>query len=85
MTLEDEWSFVVAIRASLDGRTLTLTVADTGAGASQALLENSPGSGLTRLRARLRALYGDAAELGLAAGATGVTATLRVPQLEDDA
>lgn len=75
----------VAIRASLDGRILTLTVADTGAGASQARLEDGPGSGLTRLRARLRALYGDAAQLGVVAGATGVTATLRVPQLEGDA
>jgi two-component sensor histidine kinase len=75
----------VSIRASRDGRILTLAVQDDGAGASPERFDQGAGSGLTRLRARLRALYGDAADLSVVAAERGVTATLRVPQMEDDA
>lgn len=75
----------VSIRASTDGRVLTLVVQDDGAGAPQARLDQGTGSGLARLRARLQALYGEAAALSVVAGERGVTATLSVPQTEEDA
>ena len=73
----------VSLRASTEGGVLTLVVRDDGAGASNEGLARGSGSGLTRLRARLRALYGEAAGLSVVAGERGVTATLRVPQAED--
>jgi LytS/YehU family sensor histidine kinase len=43
-------------------RTLHVWVADTGPGMSE---KAAPGTGLTNLRARLKAFYGDAAQLHL--------------------
>lgn len=75
----------VVIGASVEGGDLVLTVTDDGVGASQERLDSGDGSGLTRLRARLQVLYGDAARLTLVGGTDGVKATLCIPQAGDDA
>jgi len=63
-----------------EGRELVVEVADDGAGASAAQLQNGSGTGLPRLRERLATLY-DGARLDFRATVPrGVTATLRVPQ-----
>ena len=62
---------------SQDGR-LTLTVADTGRGMGTGL---GAGTGLANTRARLRALYGVAADLSLRVNQPrGVLATISMPQ-----
>jgi anti-sigma regulatory factor (Ser/Thr protein kinase) len=74
----------IAVEGRVANGTLTLTVRDTGAGARPEQLAG--GTGLRRLRERLAALYGDAARLELAPGATdGFAATLVIPQRPDDA
>jgi hypothetical protein len=71
----------VTISASLTGETLTLTVADDGGGANVQEVERGAGTGLRRLRERMRWLYGDRARLQLVSGpGTGFAATLIVPQ-----
>ena len=70
----------VGIVGRMQGSMLTLTVRDTGAGASEAEL-NGNGTGLRRLRSRLAALYGGRARLDVeSASGTSLTATLVVPQ-----
>lgn len=67
----------LSIAAWIEGQSLVLRVADTGAGftASQ-----GTGMGLTNLRVRLRGLYGDAGHLVLAPNEPrGVAASLRIP------
>jgi LytS/YehU family sensor histidine kinase len=60
----------------------TVTVHDTGAGASPEQIAQSEGTGLKRLRDRLAALYGGRARLDLAAGPKGgFTASLTVPRV----
>lgn len=60
----------------------TVTVHDTGAGASPEQTAQTEGSGLKRLRDRLAALYGGRARLDLATGPQGgFTATLTVPRV----
>ena len=73
------------IAARLDGQRLRLTVADDGAGADPAQIEQGTGTGLRRLRERLAWLYGSSAALRLARGidGRGLTATLDLPR-EDD-
>jgi hypothetical protein len=69
----------ITIEGGLAEGVLTVTVRDTGAGASEQQL-GAGGTGLRRLRERLAALYGDRARLDLAGGAgRGFTATLVVP------
>jgi len=71
----------ITIRATMAGDLLTLTVADDGMGASEEQIERGNGSGIQRLRARLRALYGAAATLRVRGiPGAGVTATLGIPQ-----
>jgi two-component sensor histidine kinase len=70
-----------------DGK-LELVVADTGAGfgTTNAPLGGSTNLGLSVLKQRLRALYGDAATLTLSENRpSGVRATLRVPLQRDSA
>jgi len=75
----------LSIAARRDGATLLLDVRDDGIGADPAAIEQASGSGLRRLRERLRWLYGDGAELRIAgAPGAGCHATLRVPQHGDD-
>ncbi len=54
---------LITISASVDGPTLTLVVADNGAGADLTLATSSASTGLRRLRERLDALYGARASL----------------------
>lgn len=69
----------VTIGASLRERMLEVRVHDDGGGAD--LAAPSGGTGLNRLRERMRWLYGDAARLELAsAPGAGFTATLHVPR-----
>ena len=60
-------------------------VEDTGSGATAAQMTATSGTGLRRLRERLRALYGGEARLDVASGATGFSATLIVPRTQEDA
>ncbi len=72
----------ITVTARRDGNRLTVTVSDTGAGASPAALRS--GTGLARLRDQLMALYGDAARLDVTtAPDAGFVATLTVPASSD--
>ena len=69
----------IEIGAALRGGTLEIRVADTGVGFGVAATGGT-GIGLANTRARLAALYGEAAALTLEANApTGVVATIRIP------
>ncbi len=71
----------VSVRGDWVNGTLTVTVADSGSGATAEQIRSSAGTGIKRLRERLSALYAGAARLDVGPGATGgVTATLVVPQ-----
>ena len=71
----------VRITGRRDGATLVVQVHDDGVGLAGGQL--APGTGLGATRARLQALYGDAASLTLASNANGgTTATLRLPWRE---
>jgi two-component system, LytTR family, sensor kinase len=70
----------VTIVARVDHGALTLTVRDTGAGASEGQLTNGSGTGLRRLRERLAVLYDGRARLDIASNGNGLTATLVIPQ-----
>lgn len=70
----------VTISGAVADGVLILVVRDTGVGATDERLGTSDGTGLRRLRERLRALYAGAATLDVTgASAQGVTATLRIP------
>lgn len=70
----------VAVR--LEGDLLVITVTDTGVGALAAQRATGAGTGLTRLRARLDALYGARGQLHAAPGAGGgYTAVMKVPRV----
>lgn len=72
----------IAIRADSDGRTLTLSVRDNGAGLHAPCSHPGGGAGLANLRARLQALYGAAASLELhALSPHGTCAQLTLPAL----
>jgi signal transduction histidine kinase len=65
------------------GGTVEIVVADTGAGADPSALLAPSGSGLTRLRERLHALYGGAASLDVQASVGGgCRAALALPASE---
>lgn len=67
----------IDITARVDNRQLKVEVADTGAGLKHA---GGSGAGLANLRARLAALYGEAASLAIDANAPrGIRATIAVP------
>jgi signal transduction histidine kinase len=68
----------IEIRARREGAQMVLQVADTGRGFGAGT--SGGGTGLANIRARLAAMYGDAAELTLAPHhPRGLVATLRVP------
>lgn len=75
----------LTIAARRDGDALRVSVSDDGAGAPAAVLQDSAGdgtggSGLRRLRERLRHLYGEQASLQLTPNDPhGLVATLRIP------
>jgi sensor histidine kinase YesM len=67
----------IDISARIENDLLRVQVADTGAGFKQA---SGTGAGLANLRARLAALYGEAAQLDIRANAPrGIRATIAVP------
>ncbi len=67
----------IAINAWLEDDTLSVRVADTGAGL---VASSGTGVGLANLRVRLRGLYGEAGVLAIAANhPQGLTATIHVP------
>ena len=69
---------MVTINAYVDGAKLRVTVSDTGRGFAETL---GSGVGLTNIRERLAALYGDAGKLTLEANTPhGVVATIEVPR-----
>ena len=71
----------ITVIGRVDRGLLTLTVQDTGAGASAEALAGNNGTGLSRLRERLSALYHEQARLEVAPGPSGgFTATLAIPQ-----
>ena len=73
----------IAIAAELAGATLLVRVEDDGAGADTGAVATGSGTGLRRLRERLRWLYGDAARLELVSSpGRGFTATLHAPQTD---
>ncbi len=64
---------------------LTLSVRDSGVGATEETLAQSAGTGIPRLRDRLRALYGASARLDLSSGeGHGFTATMSIPYAAAD-
>jgi signal transduction histidine kinase len=67
----------IEITARIEGGQLRVSVADTGAGLRAS---GGTGAGVANLRARLAALYGEAAHLGFEANAPrGIRATIAVP------
>jgi sensor histidine kinase YesM len=71
---------VIAIRAQRDGDRLLVSVRDDGPGFGSAGCGGGMGLGLANTRARLKQLYGDAAELRTESGAAGgATVTLVLP------
>ena len=75
----------VTISAALVGAMLTIKVADNGTGADLGAIEHGTGTGLRRLRERLRWLYGDRARLQVASEpGGGFVAELAVPRGADD-
>jgi len=67
----------IEISARIEGGQLKVSVADTGAGLRAS---GGTGAGVANLRARLAALYGEAANLEVAANAPrGIRATIAVP------
>jgi hypothetical protein len=70
----------IEVAAQREGRTLTLTVRDSGAGLDGAAGTAGGGFGLTQVRERLKTLYGETAGLQLTQAAGGGTlATLWLP------
>ena len=72
----------VTVSARVDDGALRIEIADTGLGFGVATETGGSGSGLANVRARLKALYGDAARLTidqLAEPATGTKISLFVP------
>jgi signal transduction histidine kinase len=68
------------IHARADARMLSIVVRDTGAGADPSAVEGG-GTGLARLRDRLRVLFGNQGRLSIdTAPGRGFTATMEVPQ-----
>ena len=71
----------VTIVGVLEKGAISLTVIDTGGGATAEQLKDTSGTGLRRLRERLSALYGDRAKLEVTRRETGgLSVSLRIPQ-----
>lgn len=74
---------MLSIAARCEGGRLVLEVADDGAGAEEAAFADAPGLGLDHLRRRLRAHFGEAAQMDVAASpGRGVSVRLALPAVE---
>lgn len=71
------------IQARIEQRRLCLVVSDDGVGAEPSALNQCAGTGLRRLRERLKGLYGSNAGLNIQASSAGVTATLFWPATQN--
>jgi signal transduction histidine kinase len=71
----------VDIAARVAGGTCVLSVQDDGCGGEDTA---SGGVGLSSVRRRLEALYGEAASLGVQRGEPGFTVVMRLPVRQDD-
>ena len=69
----------IAIGAALEENVLCLTVADDGGGGELAAKTGGVGVGLTNVRRRLAALYGDSASLTAGPAGPGYLAKICVP------
>ena len=66
----------ISIRISRERHVLLLSVSDDGVGFPPVITERT---GLSNLRERLRAIYGDAASLDIQTGGHGAQVTVRIP------
>ena len=74
----------IVIGGSRSDGMLTLTVRDSGAGATEEAIGQSKGTGIPRLRDRLNALYGSRARLDVSSSnGEGFTATMTIPHADD--
>ena len=69
----------ISVTATVHGSILQIRIADTGLGFGVATDTAGSGSGLTNVRARLKALYGDAATLTIEQPATGTRICISLP------
>ena len=75
----------IVIGGSRGDGMLTLTVRDSGAGATEEAIGQSKGTGIPRLRDRLSALYGGKARLDISSGkGEGFIATMSILYADDD-
>jgi LytS/YehU family sensor histidine kinase len=74
----------LTIAGRVSNGSLTLTVRDTGSGATEAALTNGNGTGLRRLRERLAVLYDGRARLNIDSRTDGLVASLVIPQDQAD-
>jgi len=75
----------LTITARVSDDMLCLSVTDDGAGSAATQLENGSGTGLRRLRERLKHLYGTRAQLQIASAAgEGLRVTLTLPSAPGD-
>jgi hypothetical protein len=70
---------VIRVIGRRNGDVLTVTVSDNGRAAGAAATPGGAGVGLDNIRRRLRALYGDAAELRAGPADHGFEAAIRLP------
>ena len=69
----------ISVTATVHGSILQIRIADTGLGFGVATDTAGSGSGLTNVRARLKALYGEAATLTIEQPATGTRICISLP------
>lgn len=75
----------IDIGGTVDNGTMRISVRDTGGGATEERMMASTGTGIARLRDRLRVLYGEKASLTLATASPHFIATMSLPwQHADD-
>jgi signal transduction histidine kinase len=75
----------VSISAHVDDDSLIVRVVDDGVGTDVSVIDDRSGTGLRRLRERLKGLYGNHAKLDIQSSpAGGFTATLKLPLLTEN-
>ncbi|MEO8578340.1 MAG: histidine kinase [Gemmatimonadales bacterium] len=75
----------IVIGGSRSDGMFTFTVSDSGEGATEETIDQSKGTGISRLRDRLRVLYGDGARLDISSEhGRGFTAAMSIPYADDE-